>query len=167
MVVKQVASALTSFSFWSSVMSRPAMRPVVRVFTNAHVLLYRLTGGRAQVRQYPTMLLTTRGRKTGKLRTVPLIYVADGDRFIIAAAYAGSERHPTWWLNLERSREAVVQVMRRKIRVRAELAEVDQRDELWGRLCAMYPYFTEYQERTQRQIPIVILSPVENAEARV
>ena len=137
------------------------MRPVVRVGTNLHVLLYRWTGGRAQVRKYPTMLLTTTGRKTGKRRTIPLVYVEDKGRFIIAAAYAGSDRNPTWWLNLQHTKEGVAQVMRRKVRVRAEVARPEERDELWRRLVAMYPYFTEYQARTQRQIPVVVLQPVE------
>ncbi len=139
------------------------MRPVVRLGTNVHVLLYRWTGGWAQVRKYPTMLLTTAGRKTGKQRTIPLVYVEDKGRFIIAAAYAGSDRNPTWWLNLQHSKEGVVQVMRRKVRVRAELAKPEEREDLWRRLVAMYPYFTEYQERTTRQIPVVVLTPVTSA----
>lgn len=144
-------------------MSRDSMRPVVRLGTNVHVLLYRWTGGWAQVRKYPTMLLTTAGRKTGKQRTIPLVYVEDKGRFIIAAAYAGSDRNPTWWLNLQHSKEGVVQVMRRKVRVRAELAKPEEREDLWRRLVAMYPYFTEYQERTTRQIPVVVLTPVTSA----
>ncbi len=138
------------------------MRPVVRVFTDLHVLLYRLTGGKAQIAKYPTMLLTTKGRKTGNLRTIPLVYVADGDCFIIAAAYAGSEQNPTWWLNLQHSKEADVQVRRHKVRVRYELAPPEERENFWQRLVAMYPYFTEYQGRTQRQIPVIILKPVGN-----
>jgi F420H(2)-dependent quinone reductase len=147
------------FSELSRVLSRPAMRPVVRVFTNLHALLYRLSGGRAQSGKYPTMLLTTAGRKTGQPRTVPLIYLADGDRFVVAAAYSGSPKHPTWWLNLQQSKEAIVTVMRTAVRVRAELASPEERERYWPRLVNMYPYFTEYQQRTQRQIPIVVLTP--------
>lgn len=137
------------------------MRPVVRLFTQLHVVLYRLTGGKAQIAKYPTMLLTVKGRKTGKLRTIPLIYIPDGDRFIIAAAFSGSDQHPTWWLNLRDSKEALVQVMRSQTRVRAKVATPDERAHFWTRLVAMYPYFTEYQERTQREIPVVILEPFE------
>lgn len=136
------------------------MRPVTRLLTDAHVFLYRITGGKAQIAKYPTMLLTTRGRKTGKLRTIPLVYVTDGDRIIIAAAYAGSDRNPTWWLNLQQSKEAVIQVMRTQISVQAEVAVPQEREMLWRKLVAMYPYFTDYQERTTRQIPIVVLKPV-------
>ncbi len=147
------------FSALSDLLRHRSMRPVVRVFTALHVELYRLTGGKAQVAKYPTMLLTTRGRKTGKLRTVPLIYIQDGDSFVIAAAYAGSDQHPTWWLNLRAAKEAEIQVMRKKIRVRAEPATPQERTGLWPQLVAMYPYFVDYQERTLREIPVVVLRP--------
>ena len=152
---------LRPFSFLSSILRHKSMRPVVRLFTQLHVFLYRLTDGKAQIAKYPTLLLTVSGRKTGKLRTIPLIYIADGDRFIIAAAYSGSDQHPTWWLNLRHSQEALVQVMRVKTRVRARVAAPHERAHYWTQLVAMYPYFTEYQARTQREIPVVILEPVE------
>lgn len=151
------------FSTLARVSSRESLRPVVRLGTDLHVFLYRLTGGKAQIAKYPTMLLTTIGRKTGKLRTVPLIYVRDGERLIIAAAYAGSVKNPTWWLNLQHRKEALVQVMRTTVRVRAELASPEERTRYWQELVAMYPYFPEYQERTQREIPIIVLTPVERA----
>ena len=157
MAVKEMRAALISLP--ARVLSRPFMRPVVRAFTDLHVRLYRLTGGKAQVPQFPTLLLTTRGRKTGKARTIPLVYVMDGDRFIIAAAYAGSDRNPTWWLNLRDAGEAEIQVMRAKTRVRAELATPQERAAFWPRLVAMYPYFVDYQARTEREIPVVVLRP--------
>ena len=136
------------------------MRPIVRAFTGLHVLLYRQSGGVAQAPSYPTLLLTTLGRKSGKPRTVPLVYVTDGDYFIIAAAYSGSDQHPAWWLNLQHDPNAVVEVRRKKVKVRAEVAEPQQREVLWQRLVAMYPPFTEYQTRTSRQIPVIVLKPV-------
>lgn len=158
-----VASKPTSrlFSALAKLLSHAPLRPVVRLGTDAHVFLYRLTGGKAQIAKYPTMLLTTVGRKTGKLRTVPLIYIADGGRFIVAAAYAGSARNPTWWLNLQHHKEALVHVKRTAARVRAEPASSEERARYWRALVAMYPYFTEYQARTQREIPIIVLTPVE------
>ena len=154
------------FSALGEVLRRKSMRPVVRVFTALHVALYRLTGGRAQVPKYPTMLLTTKGRKTGKPRTIPLIYIQDGDCFVIAAAYAGSDLNPTWWLNLREAKEAEIQVMRTKLHVRAQAASPQQRTALWPRLVAMYPYFAEYQERTQREIPVVVLQPDTGARVK-
>lgn len=79
------------FNALSDVLRRPAMRPVTRTFSTLHAVAYRLTGGRAQNHKYPTMLLTVTGRKTGKPRTVPVIYIKEGDRFVIAAAYSGSD----------------------------------------------------------------------------
>lgn len=149
-----------TFTVLSKLLSRQSMRPVTRFFTKAHVFLYKLTGGKAQIPGYPTMLLTVKGRKTGKLRTIPLIYIKDADRFVIAAAYAGSEHNPTWWLNLQSSGEGLVQVMRDTVRVSAQVAPPEARADLWQRLSAMYPYFTDYQTRTSREIPIVILSPI-------
>lgn len=147
------------FSLAGGVMSRPWMRPVTRTFSDLHATLYRVTGGAAQNPNYPTMLLTVTGRKSGKPRTVPLIYLQDGDRLVIAAAYAGSDSNPTWWLNLKAHPEAVARLRDREIPVRAELAAPEERSELWRRLVEMYPYFTEYQQRTDREIPVIVLNP--------
>lgn len=151
------------FSTLSNILRHKPMRPIVRLFTNLHVLLYKLTNGKAQVAKYPTLLLTVKGRKSGQPRTTPLIYTRDGDRFVIAAAYSGSDQNPVWWLNLQQSMEAVVQVNSSTVKVRAALATTQERERLWTQLVAMYPYFTEYQERTQRQIPIILLNPIENS----
>jgi deazaflavin-dependent oxidoreductase (nitroreductase family) len=135
------------------------MRPVTRLISELHTALYRITGGAAQNPKYPTMLLTVTGRKTGKARTVPLVYVSDGDRLVIAAAYAGSDVNPTWWLNLRDNPKAIARLRNRTMTVHAEPAKPDERADLWRRLVAMYPYFAEYQTRTRREIPVVILTP--------
>jgi deazaflavin-dependent oxidoreductase (nitroreductase family) len=158
MSAPQGRSAL--FSAAGALMSKPAMRPFTRTLSGLHARLYRLTGGRAQNAKYPTMLLTVTGRKTGRPQTVPLIYITDGDRLVIAAAYAGSDSDPAWWLNLRAHPGAVAQVRGETFAVTAQLAPADLREELWRRLVGMYPYFTEYQRRTRRRIPVVILTPV-------
>ena len=147
---------------FAEVLQRKEMRPVTRFFTATHVLLYHLSGGLAQFPKYPTLLLTTRGRKTGKLYTIPLVYVVDGDRFIIAAGYAASSRKPAWLLNLLHTKEAVIQVRRRRIEVRAELAGTEERDMFWPRLVAMYPNFADYQQRATSEIPVVVLQSVDS-----
>ena len=129
------------------------MRPVTKTFSDLHAALYRLTGGAAQNPNYPTMLLTVTGRKSGRPRTVPLIYLEDGDRLVIAAAYAGSDGHPTWWLNLRENPEAVVRLRNHTVAVRAALAGPRERAQLWRRLVAMYPYFADDQTRTGRRSP--------------
>jgi deazaflavin-dependent oxidoreductase (nitroreductase family) len=147
------------FNALSDVLRRPAMRPVTRTFSTLHAAAYRLTGGRAQNRKYPTMLLSVTGRKTGKPRTVPVIYIKDRDRFVIAAAYSGSDTDPVWWRNLKANPTATLDVNGETIRVDAAPATDEERPELWRRLVEMYPYFTEYQKRTTRQIPVVVLTP--------
>lgn len=147
------------FNAVSDVLRRPAMRPVTRTFSSLHATAYRLTGGRAQNAKYPTMLLTVTGAKTGKPRTVPVIYIRDAGRFVIAAAYSGSDTDPVWWRNLRADPSATLEVSGETIGVTAALAGEQERPELWRRLVAMYPYFTEYQKRTTRQIPVIVLTP--------
>jgi deazaflavin-dependent oxidoreductase (nitroreductase family) len=114
------------------------------------------------------MLLTVTGRKSGRPRIVPVIYIKDGDRFVIAAAYSGSDTDPAWWLNLRANPRAEVQVMGSTMQVEAtEASQVeateassDDRPELWRRLVQMYPYFADYERRTTRQIPVIVLNPV-------
>jgi F420H(2)-dependent quinone reductase len=136
--------AIARRALWSGaaqVMSRPFMRPVVRVLTDLHVALYRRSGGRAQAPGHPTLLLTVTGRRTGQPRTVPLVYVEDGEDLIVAAAYAGSDRDPAWRRNLRHDPAAVAEISRRRIPVRAEPVSTAERDVLWRRLVAMYPPF--------------------------
>ena len=148
------------FNAVSNILRRPSMRPVTRTFSAMHALAYRATAGRAQNAKYPTMLLTVTGRKSGKPRTVPVIYIKDGDKFVIAAAYSGSDTDPAWWLNLGANPRAEVQVMDSIMQVEATEASSDARPELWRRLVEMYPYFADYEERTTREIPVIILTPV-------
>lgn len=148
------------FNAVSNILRRPSMRPVTRTISAMHALAYRATAGRAQNAKYPTMLLTVTGRKSGKPRTVPVIYIKDGDRFVIAAAYSGSDTDPAWWLNLRADPRAEVQVMGSTMQVEATEASSDDRPELWRRLVQMYPYFADYERRTTRQIPVIVLNPV-------
>lgn len=149
-------------SLWSgaaAVMSQRSMRPVVRALSDVHVALYRVSGGRAQAPRHPTLLLRVTGRKTGKERTVPLVYIEDGDDVIVAAAYAGSDRDPDWWLNLSHAPSAVVETRGVSRPVVAAVVQGPERDDLWRRLVAMYAPFADYQKRTTRQIPVIRLRP--------
>lgn len=91
---------------------------------------------------------------------MPVIYIKDGDRSVIAAAYSGSDTDPAWWLNLRADPRAEVQVMGSTMQVEATEASSDDRPELWRRLVQMYPYFADYERRTTRQIPVIVLNPV-------
>jgi deazaflavin-dependent oxidoreductase (nitroreductase family) len=94
----------------TGVLRRPSARPIVATVSHAHAWLYRVTGGRAAIARYPTLLLTVRGRRSGELRTVPLVYVRDGSAYAVCAAYSGSDTYPAWWLNLRGAMTASIQV---------------------------------------------------------
>lgn len=130
--------------------------------TSIHTFVYASTNGAIGGRMVnsPVLLLTTRGRKTNKQRTVPLLYLADGDDWVLVASNGGATKHPTWWLNLQSHPEAQIQVREIKQRVRAEKANAEEKRRLWPSLVAMYPGYKKYQEITNRDIPVVILHAV-------
>jgi proline iminopeptidase len=106
------------------------------------------------------LLLTTTGRKSGERRDVALNYFSDGDSYIVVASYAGEDRDPAWWRNLKANPDAELRVGGRRIRVRAREADGAERERLWTRLVATDPAYAEYQERTKRRLPVVVLEPV-------
>ena len=130
--------------------------------TSVHNQLYRRTGGRvgAKAGHIPMLLLTTTGRKTGQPRTTPLGYLCDGDRMVVVASYSGDDRHPQWYLNLQANPEATVQAGARTLRVRAATATAEEKAELWPRAVAQYSGYAGYQQKTTRDIPMVILTPI-------
>jgi deazaflavin-dependent oxidoreductase (nitroreductase family) len=105
----------------------------------------------------PVLLLTTKGRKSGQPRTTALTYLPHGDDLVVIASVLGEPRHPAWWRNLEAQPEAEVQVGRERRRVRARRAEGAERAELWVALTRQAPDYDEYQSRTERRIPVVVL----------
>jgi deazaflavin-dependent oxidoreductase (nitroreductase family) len=131
--------------------------------TRIHSVLYRsskgVIGGR--IANSPVLLLTTTGRRSGKQRTVPLLYLMDGRNVVLVASNGGAVTHPTWWLNLETTSEAWIQIKGIRRRVKAERASAAEKQRLWQRLTAMYPGYKRYQEITDRDIPVVILRPIE------
>jgi len=137
-----------------------------RFFTGTHTFFYRLSGGKLGSRfgKSPVLLLNTTGRKTGQRRTTPLLYLQDGDDLILVASNGGALKHPVWWLNLQAKPEAEVEIGRRKLRVTARQADAAERERLWPLLVAMYGNYAEYQKKTAREIPVVILHPQDLAE---
>lgn len=136
--------------------------PVQRFVTGAHAAVYRLTGGRVGGRMLgsPVLLLITTGRKTGRRRSTPLLYLEDGEDLAVVASNGGAKQHPAWWLNLKAAPEAEVEVGSRTLRVRAEEATGEEKRRLWERLVEMYPPYANYQRRTVREIPVVVLHPL-------
>ncbi len=144
---------------------RPYNRPIVaaqRFATRLHSSVYRATGGKVGGRLLgsPVLLLTTTGRKSGRPRTIPLLYLRDGANLVVVASNGGTAGDPAWWLNLVDDPEAIVEVGGCKLRVRAEEAEGEERRRLWGRAVRMYGAYQQYQERTDRRIPVVLLRPI-------
>ncbi len=105
----------------------------------------------------PTLLLTTTGRRTGKQYTTPLIYGRDGDRYLVVASRGGAPEHPQWYRNLLVQPGVQVQVKADRFRARARPASAAEKPALWQRMVALYPPYAEYQTRTTREIPVVIL----------
>ena len=142
---------------------------MLKAMVSVGVFLYRLTGGGigGRVQSLPVLLLTTTGRKSGKTRTVPVGFLRDGSAYVIIASNAGLPRHPAWFLNLESHPQATIQVKKRQMQVKAETANPEKRRELWARLMEVAPGYANYEKRTSREIPVVILHPLkEGAENR-
>lgn len=132
-------------------------------FGKLHTSLYRLTGGTIghSTGQLAHLLLTTTGRTSGEPRTVPVTYMGDADAFVLVASNGGADRHPGWWLNLEKTPRARVQIGSETFDVVAAKAAAEERARLWPRLKAMNPFYAIYEHLTEREIPVVILRRVE------
>jgi deazaflavin-dependent oxidoreductase (nitroreductase family) len=120
---------------------------------------FRANGGKVggQFDGAPLLLLTTTGAKSGKKHTTPVMYLDDGDRVLVFASKAGAPTNPAWFHNLRANPEATVEVGADTYRVAAEVLEGEERDRLYAKQAAAYPGFAEYQEKTDRVIPVVAL----------
>ena len=128
-----------------------------------HVERYLRTGGESGHEWrpgVPTLLLTTRGRKSGLLRRTALIYGRDGDSYLVVASNGGSPTHPAWYLNLEADPAVRVQVGAEEFAATARTATDEQRARLLPLMAEIWPAYPDYQRKTDRQLPVVILDPV-------
>lgn len=107
----------------------------------------------------PTLLLTTRGRRSGRLRRTALIYGRNGDSYLVVASKGGAPEHPNWYINLVADPQVEVQVGADKLTARARIAAPDEKPELWKRMTAIWPDYDQYQTKTDREIPVVVLDP--------
>jgi deazaflavin-dependent oxidoreductase (nitroreductase family) len=130
-----------------------------RGWVGRHVREYVETDGRKGHRWsgVDTLLLTTRGRKTGKLRRTALIYGRDGDRYLVVASSGGSRSHPSWYPNLSANPEVHVQVGADRFDARAVTASLKERPRAWGLMATIWPEYDRYQKRTAREIPVVVI----------
>ncbi|MCG8590776.1 MAG: nitroreductase family deazaflavin-dependent oxidoreductase [Proteobacteria bacterium] len=110
----------------------------------------------------PTLLLTTTGRKSGKPKLLPLIYGKTDGGYAIVASKGGAPEHPAWYLNLTAQPEVAVQVEAKRFRARARTLAGAERRAVWDQMVEIYAPYTEYQQRTEREIPVVVLEPIED-----
>jgi len=103
-------------------------------------------------------MLTTKGRRTGRSRTTPVLYLQDGPDLIVVASFGGNDMHPAWYLNLEECPEAEILINGERRRVVARRVSPEEKNVIWPRLVEMYPNFAVYQQRTNREIPLLKLS---------
>jgi deazaflavin-dependent oxidoreductase (nitroreductase family) len=138
------------------------MNVLMRFFLKGHVFLYRLTGGKigGKMGSNPILLLDSIGRKSGQKRTTPLVFFRDGDSYVIIASNGGAPAHPAWYHNLKSKAKTTVQVMDKVMSVTAVVASSSERGRIWPELIAKHEQFRQYQEKTEREIPLVVLTPL-------
>ncbi|GAB3361013.1 nitroreductase family deazaflavin-dependent oxidoreductase [Amycolatopsis echigonensis] len=147
----------------------PVTAALMKSMARIQVKVFTLTNGRighnwrvgAGFRKpVPTLLLEHRGRKSGRLFTTPLLYLRSGDDLVIVASQGGLPQHPQWYFNLRAEPETRVHLKgRRDLPVTARVASAEERRELWPRLVELYADFAKYQAWTDREIPVVVLTP--------
>lgn len=133
-------------------------RTWLKIQSRIHQFVYRLSGGK--IGSYfgaETLLLTTIGRKSGQSRTTPLYYVEDSQNWAVVASNAGSEKHPAWFLNLQASPSAKIQIREKQFDVKIQIAQQEERDRLWSQFVDIFAGYQTYQDETEREMPIVIL----------
>ncbi len=130
------------------------------LFGDEHVRVYREPAGERGYhwRGATILLLTSRGRTSGESRTTPLIHRTDGDRWVVVASKGGAPANPSWFENLMADPQSEIQVLADTIPVQATVAEGEERDRLWSLMAEVWPAYNDYQARTERQIPVVVLS---------
>ena len=137
-------------------------KPIIRILSRLNTWAYRLTNGRiggTYLHGVPVLLMTVVGRKTGRRLTVPLTYLKDGERLVVAASRAGMDQHPAWYHNLVANPDVEVQTGAEVRPMRTHTADDAERAGYWPKLVAVNPDYGAYQARTQRKIPVVVLSP--------
>lgn len=134
----------------------------IRGMSTLNIWVYRLSGGKIGgrfLRGAPVCLLTMTGRKSGRRLTTPLIYLADGPRVVLVASKGGMANNPLWYANLVANPRCEIEIGRERRAMTARTANAEEKQALWPRLVAIYRDYDDYQARTDRDIPVVILDP--------
>jgi deazaflavin-dependent oxidoreductase (nitroreductase family) len=150
-------------------LDRPSTSRIIKLMSRVNTRVYRVTGGRigrswrvgAGFRKpVPICLLTTTGRKTGQPHTVPLCYLQDNDSVVLVASQGGLPTNPQWYYNIKANPEVQIEIGKRRTDCTARVAGPDERARLWPKLVDMYADYASYQSWTEREIPVVICTPV-------
>ena len=146
-------------------MARSFFRFFMKIFMAIGIYLYEISSGRigGRLSGLNVLLLTTIRRKSGRQRTTPLGFFRDEEgSYIIIGSNAGFNTHPAWFHNLKQQPQVAIQVKDKKLKVNAEVARPDRRNQLWSRLVELAPFYDNYTKKTSREIPVVILHPMQN-----
>ena len=140
-------------------MSLPAW--ALRASGKLNVPIYRLSRGRigGKVGRAPVLLLTSTGRRSGQLRTAPVLFMQDDANVIVIGSNAGNKNEPAWSYNLKANPDADIQIRGTRRPVRARVSEGEERERLWKAMNSHYEGFEDYSERTSRDIAVFVLEP--------
>jgi F420H(2)-dependent quinone reductase len=137
-------------------------KPVIRLMSLVNTWLYRVSGGRVGGRWMygaPILLLVTKGRKSGEPRTAPLLFLEDGERVVLVGSQGGMSKDPQWVKNIDANPDVEIEIGSSKRRMRARRGTSEEKTRYWPALCKMYPDYADYQARTTRDIPVLVLDP--------
>ncbi len=142
------------------------LKTVLRIANSLHVELYRMSGGKFanRIANLPILLITTSGRKSGKPRTNPIVYIQDGQDYLVSASTGGMDWHPSWYFNLMNKPAAKIRVGDKIVNVKAIITVGDDRSRLYERFKAASSNFVKYEQGTSRVIPVIRLIPVDNRD---
>ena len=134
---------------------------MVNLFMKLQVFVFRLTHGKgmAFMRGMPILLLNSVGRKTGKKRATPLMYLRDGENYVIIASNNGSDKNPAWFYNISNSPQVEIEVPGNTLEVIPAIASETEKERLWSQLIAKAPFYEAYRKGTTRVIPMIVLQP--------
>jgi F420H(2)-dependent quinone reductase len=138
------------------------MNQIIKLVMAVHSFLYRRTKGRfgGKMFGFNVLLLTTKGRKSGKEYTAPLGYIMDKGNYVICASNGGADRHPSWYFNITSNPQVTVEVMDKRFTATAEVTRGVERKRLFDALVAEAPNYGDYEKKTTREIPMVVLRPI-------
>lgn len=136
--------------------------PDMKQFNEGVIKDFRAHGGKVggQMANIPLLLVTMKGAKSGRAITLPLAYSKDGNRFVVIASYAGAPHNPSWYHNLVAHPDVTIELGSEKFQAKASVAQGAERDRLFKQQADQLPIFNEYQQKTTRRIPVIVLDRV-------